>query len=83
MTREVHRDSADEDFRLRRQADTLEAQLLDAAIAMLGDEMAEAIDQGRMIQAGSSPSSIMEKSVEIDGKMRRVKLTFEMSNAKK
>lgn len=60
----------------------LETKLLHAAVVILGDEMAEAIDGGYTLVPGADPIVIIEDVVAIGGVERHVKLTFAMSNAK-
>lgn len=60
----------------------LETKLLHAAVVILGDEMAEAIDGGYTLVQGADPIVIIDDVVTIGGVERHVKLTFAMSNVK-
>lgn len=60
----------------------LETKLLHAAVVILGDEMAEAIDGGHTLVQGADPIVIIDDVVTIGGVERHVKLTFAMSNVK-
>ena len=60
----------------------LETKLLHAAVVILGDEMAEAIDGGHTVVPGTDPIVIIQDVVTIAGVERHVKLTLAMSNVK-
>jgi hypothetical protein len=61
----------------------LETKLLHAAVIILGDEMAEAIDGGHTLVPGADPIVVIDDVVTIAGVERHVKLTFAMTNVEK
>lgn len=65
---------------LIKGASVSETEFVDAAVASLGPEMAKALDGGWLIVDGARPRAEFVRHVEIEGKLRCIKIIVEMAN---